>query len=58
MKTETAILPCLIFYVIPLHPYISKIKNSDGGGTLFSDILMQMLVPPFSLEELRKLSNF
>ena len=41
-------------YFIPLHPYIPKIKNSEGGGTLISDILTQMLVPPFSLEILRK----
>ena len=45
-------------YVIPLHPYIPKVKNSEGGGTLISDTLTQMLVPPFSLEILRKLSYF
>ena len=45
-------------FVIPLHQYIPKIKNSDGAGTLISDILSQMLVPPFSLEILRKLSYF
>ena len=39
-----------------MHPYIPKIKNSDGAGTLISDIFSQMLVPPFSLEILRKLS--
>ena len=49
----------LIFiYVIPLHPYIPKIKNSGEGGTLLSDILTQLLVPAFSLEILRKLSYF
>ena len=37
---------------------IPKIKNSDGGSTLISDILTQMLVPPFSLEILRKLPYF
>ena len=45
-------------YVIPLHPYIPKIKNSDGGGTLISDVLTQMLVPPFSFQILRKLFYF
>ena len=49
----------LIFVnMFPLHPHIPKIKNSDGAGTLISDILSQMLVPPFSLEILRKLSYF
>ena len=41
-----------------MHPYIQKIKNSDGGGILISDILTKMLVPPFSLEILRKLPYF
>ena len=45
----------LIFlYVLPLHPYIPKIKNSEGGNTLISDILMQIVISPFSLEILRK----
>ena len=49
----------LIFVsVIPLHPNIPKIKNSDGGGTLISDILTQMLEPLFSLEIQRKLPYF
>ena len=66
---EVSLMPWLILlqclwnlefclYVIPLHPYIPKIKNSDGASTLISDILSQMLVPPFSLEILRKLSYF
>ena len=29
-----------------------------AGGTLISDILTQILLPPFSLEILRKLSYF
>ena len=49
----------LIFlYVLPLHWYIPKIKNSDGGSTLISDILMQIVISPFSLEMLRKLPSF
>ena len=44
--------------VIPLHPNGPKIKNSDGAVTHISDILSQMLVPPFSLEIVRKLSYF
>ena len=44
--------------VLPLHPYIPKIKNSDGGSTLISDILMQIVISPFSLEILRKLPSF
>ena len=45
-------------YVLPLHPYILKIKNSDGRSTLISDILMQIVISPFSLEILRKLPSF
>ena len=41
-----------------MHQYIPKIKNSDCRGTLISDILTQMLVPPFSLEIPRKLPYF
>ena len=50
----------LIFflYVLPLHRYIPKIKNSDGGSTLISDILTQIVISPFSLEILRKLPSF
>ena len=48
----------LFLYVLPLHPYIPKIKNSDGGSTLISDILMQIVMSPFSLEILRKLPSF
>ena len=50
----------LIFFlhVLHLHPYIPKIKNSDGGSTLISDILMQIVISPFSLEKLRKLPSF
>ena len=45
-------------YVLPLHPYIPKMKNLDGGSTLISDILMQIVISPFSLEILRKLPSF
>ena len=50
----------LIFflYVLTLHPYIPKIKNSDGGSTLISDILTQIVISSFSLEILRKLPSF
>ena len=48
----------LIFvYVLFLCTHIfQKSKIQIGEGTLISDILTQMLVPPFSLEILRKLS--
>ena len=39
-------------------PVHSKIKNSDGGSTLISDILTQIVISPFSLEILRKLPSF
>ena len=45
-------------YVLPLHPCIPKIKNLDGGSTLISDILTQIIISPFSLEILRKLPSF
>ena len=49
----------LIFlYVLPLHPYIPKIKNSDRESTPISDILMQIVISPFSLEILGKLPSF
>ena len=50
----------LIFflYVLPLHPYIPKIKNSDGGSTLISDILTQIGISPFSLKILKKFHSF
>ena len=48
----------IFFYVLPLHPYIPKIKNSDGGSTFISDILMQIVISPFSLKILRKLPSF
>ena len=52
------ILIFFLLYVLPLHPYIPKIKNSDRGSTLISDILMQIVISPFSLEILRKLPSF
>ena len=49
----------LIFFICSsFNPYISKIKNSDGESTLISDILMQIVISPFSLEILRKLPSF
>ena len=48
----------LSLYVLPLHWYIPKIKNSDGGSTLISDILNQIVISAFSLQILRKFPSF
>ena len=53
MSLELFLLICYSFA-----PIYSKNQNFRWAGTLISDTLTQMLVPPFSLEILRKLPYF